>query len=346
LALALWFLAAILDYKVALPGYRYQFPRDHFSHPEYRTEWWYYTGNVHASDGHRYGFELVFFRQGKDHKPSDNPTAWRLDDLYLAHLALTDIDGGHFRYCKRLNRPGPGIAGVSFDEGRIWNGNWQVRWDKATNVQSLTAVAEGVNFSLRLTPGKPPVINGENGVSQKAAGAGRASYYVSFPRLAVDGKLNGADVTGTAWMDHEWFTQQLDASQRGWDWFSVQLENGADLMLFDLRHSDGTVEPYSSGTFIAKDGRATHLKRADFELLPLEYWTSPKTGAKYPVKWRIAVPSKGVALECTAAVRAQELVDEEDAGLTYWEGAVTYSGSSAGVGYLEMTGYAAPVKLY
>jgi predicted secreted hydrolase len=269
-----------------------------------------------------------------------------LDDLYLAHLALTDIDGGHFRYCKRLNRPGPGIAGVSFDEGRIWNGNWQVRWDKATNVQSLTAVAEGVNFSLRLTPGKPPVINGENGVSQKAAGAGRASYYVSFPRLAVDGKLNGADVTGTAWMDHEWFTQQLDASQRGWDWFSVQLENGADLMLFDLRHSDGTVEPYSSGTFIAKDGRATHLKRADFELLPLEYWTSPKTGAKYPVKWRIAVPSKGVALECTAAVRAQELVDEEDAGLTYWEGAVTYSGSSAGVGYLEMTGYAAPVKLY
>ena len=346
MALALWFLAAILDYKVALPGYHYQFPRDHFSHPEYRTEWWYYTGNVHASDGHRYGFELVFFRQGQEHKPSGNPSAWRVDDLYLAHLALTDIDGGHFRYFKRLNRAGPGIAGVSSDEGRIWNGNWQVRWDKATNVQSLTAMADGVNFSLRLTPGKPPVINGENGVSQKAAGAGRASYYVSFPRLAVDGKLNGADIAGTAWMDHEWFTQQLDASQRGWDWFSVQLENGADLMLFDLRRSDGTADPYSSGTFIAKDGRATHLRRADFELQPLEYWTSTKTGAKYPVKWRIAVPSMGVALECTAAVRAQELVDEEDAGLTYWEGAVTYSGSSAGLGYLEMTGYAGPVKLY
>lgn len=346
MALALLFLAAVLDYKVALPGYRYQFPRDHFNHPEYRTEWWYYTGNVRARDGHRYGFELVFFRQGQgqDRKPADNPSAWRVDDLYLAHLALTDIDAGHFRYWKRLNRAGPGIAGVSFDEGRIWNGNWQVRWDKASDTQSLTAVADGVEFSLRLTPGKPPVIHGENGVSQKAAGAGKASYYVSFPRLAVEGRLNGAEVAGSAWMDHEWFTQQLDASQPGWDWFSIQLENGADLMLFDLRRTDGAIDPYSSGTFIAKDGRATHLKRADFDLQPLEYWTSPKTGAKYPVKWRISVPSMGVALESTAAVRGQELVSHDDSSPTYWEGAVTYSGSSAGVGYVEMTGYSGPVK--
>ena len=348
MTLVLLFLAAALDYKVALPGYHYQFPRDHFSHPDYRTEWWYYTGNVRARDGHRYGFELVFFRQGQgqdeDRKPTANPSAWRVDDIYLAHLALTDIDAGHFRYLKRLNRAGPGIAGVSFDDGRIWNGNWQVRWDKESNVQTLTAVAEGVNFSLKLTPTKPRIINGESGVSQKAAGAGKASYYVSFPRLTVEGRLNGADVVGSAWMDHEWFTQQLDASQQGWDWFSVQLANGADLMLFDLRRTDGSIDPYSSGTYIAKDGHATHLKRADFELQPLEYWTSPKTGAKYPVKWRISVPSLGVALECRAAVRAQELVSEDDSGLTYWEGAVTYSGTSPGVGYLEMTGYAGAVK--
>jgi predicted secreted hydrolase len=344
LALVLLFLAAILDYKVALPGYHYQFPRDHFNHPEFRTEWWYYTGNVRARDGHRYGFELVFFRQGQDRKP-DNPSVWRVDDLYLAHLALTDIDAGRFRYYKRLNRAGPGIAGVSFQEGRIWNGNWQVRWDKASDVQSLSAVADGVSFSLRLTPVKPPVINGVNGVSQKAAGAGKASYYVSFPRLAVEGRLDGAEVAGSAWMDHEWFTQQLDASQQGWDWFSVQLANGADLMLFDLRRTDGATDPYSSGTYIAPDGRATHLQRADFTLQPLEYWTSPKTGAKYPVKWRISVPSKGVVLECAAAVRGQELVSEDDCSPTYWEGAVTYSGSSAGVGYLEMTGYGKAVKL-
>jgi len=344
LALALLFFAIALDYKLALPGYHYEFPRDHFNHPEYRTEWWYYTGNVRARDGHRYGFELVFFRQGADRRPSGNPSAWRVDDLYLAHLALTDVDAGHFRYWKRTNRAGPGIAGVSIEDSRIWNGNWQVRWDKASDIQTLTAITEGLNFSLRLTPAKHAVINGENGVSQKAAGVGRASYYVSFPRLTVEGRLNGAEVTGAAWMDHEWFTQQLDASQRGWDWFSVQLENGADLMLFDLRRTDGTIDPYSSGTYIAKDGRSSHLKRDDFTLQPLEYWTSPKTGAKYPVKWRILVPSVGIALECTAALRDQELVSEDESGQTYWEGAVTYSGSSPGVGYLEMTGYAAPVK--
>jgi predicted secreted hydrolase len=343
LKLALLFFAA-LTYKVALPGYHYQFPRDHFSHPDYRTEWWYYTGNLHARDGHRYGFELVFFREGQDRRPSDNPSAWRVDDVYLAHLALTDIDAGRFRYFQRLNRAGPGIAGVSFDDGRIWNGNWQVRWDKSTDAQQLTAIAEGVDFALHLTPAKPAVINGENGVSQKAAGAGKASYYVSLPHLNVEGRLNGGEVAGTAWMDHEWFTEQLAPSQQGWDWFSVQLENGADLMLYDLRRTDGTIDPYSSGTFIAKDGHATHLKHSDFTLQPLDYWTSPKTGAKYPVKWRIAVPSVGVTLECNASVRAQELASEGDAGLTYWEGAVTYSGSSPGVGYLEMTGYAGPVK--
>jgi predicted secreted hydrolase len=341
LKLVLLFLVA-LNYKAALPGYHYQFPRDHFSHPDYRTEWWYYTGNVHARDGHRYGFELVFFRQGQDRK-DENPSTWRVDDVYLAHLALTDIDAGRFRYFKRLNRAGPGIAGVSFEDGRIWNGNWQVRWDKTSDVQSLTAIADGIDFSLRLTPAKPPVINGENGLSQKAAGAGKASYYVSFPRLAMEGRLNGAEVEGTAWMDHEWFTEQLDPAQRGWDWFSVQLANGADLMLFDLRRTDGSIDPYSSGTYIAKDGHATHLKRADFELTPLEYWTSPKSGAKYPVKWRISVPSMSLSLECTAAVKAQEL-SEWDSGLIYWEGAVTYAGSSPGVGYLEMTGYAGPVK--
>lgn len=345
MAFVLLLLAAVLDYKVALPGYHYQFPRDHFSHPEYRTEWWYYTGNVRARDGHRYGFELVFFRQGqRDGKQSNNPSVWRVDDLYLAHLALTDIDGGRFRYLKRLNRAGPGIAGVSFESGRIWNGNWQVLWDKPSNVQTLTAVAQGVSFDLRLRPDKPPVINGENGVSQKAAGAGKASYYVSFPRLAVEGRLNGAEVTGTAWMDHEWFSQQLDAGQQGWDWFSVQLEDGADLMLFDLRRTDGSTDPYSSGTYIAKDGRATHLRHADFDLQPVEYWTSPKTAAQYPVKWRISIPSLGLALECLAAVPDQELVSEDDTGPTYWEGAVTYSGSSKGVGYLEMTGYGKAVK--
>ena len=329
-----------------MPGYQYQFPRDHFSHTDFRTEWWYYTGNVSARDGHRYGFELVFFRQGQQDRPQEaNPSAWRIDDLYLAHMAVTDIDAGRFHYFERLNRAGPGIAGIAFDQGRIWNGNWQVRWDKTSDTQSLTATADGVNFELRLVPAKRPVIHGENGISQKSEGEGRASYYVSFPRLSVEGLLNGVEVNGSAWMDHEWFTQQLADNQQGWDWFSVQLENGSELMLFELRRTDGSIDPYSSGTYIAKDGRTSHLKRADFTLEPVDYWTSPKTGARYPVKWRIAVPSLGVRLECNAALRQQELVPEQEKGPAYWEGAVTYSGSSRGVGYLEMTGYGSRVKM-
>jgi len=336
-------LFAWIDYHIAVPGYHYQFPRDHFAHPEFQTEWWYYTGNLRGHDGHRYGFELVFFRQGNQDTPRDNPSAWRVDDLYLAHLALTDIDGNRFRSFQRLNRAGPGIAGVNFDEGRIWNGNWETRWDKSNGHQTLSAVAEGLRFTLRLTPETPPIIHGENGISRKAEGAGKASYYVSFPRLGVEGTLNGAAVSGTAWMDHEWFTGQLDASQQGWDWLSVQLNDGTELMLFDLRRKDGSIDDFSSGTYIARDGRATHLKRADFELQPLDSWTSPKTGAHYPVRWRISVPSLKLQLVCTAAIPNQELVSQDGASPTYWEGAVMYSGSAAGVGYLEMTGYGKPV---
>jgi predicted secreted hydrolase len=321
------------------------FPADFGAHPDFRTEWWYYTGNLSAKDGHRYGFELVFFRQGQRREPDGNPSAWRVDDLYLAHLAWTDIDGRRFRSYKRLSRAGPGIAGASFEEGRIWNGNWESRWNISTSRQTLSAIADDVRFTLRLAPLKPPVINGENGVSQKAEGAGKASYYVSFSRIAVEGTLNGAAVTGTAWMDHEWFTHQLEPDQRGWDWFSIQLDDGSELMLFQLRRMDGTVDPYSAGTFVARDGRSTHLRRSDFTLEPAAWWTSPKTHARYPIEWRIAVPSLNVKLRCAAAIPDQELVSEEESSPSYWEGAVVYSGTSAGRGYLEMTGYAKPMRL-
>jgi len=332
------------DWRAALPGYRYQFPRDHFDHPEFRTEWWYYTGNLRARDGRRYGFELVFFRQGQRRGPSGNASTWRVDDLYLGHLALTDIDGRAFRYFRRLNRAGPAIAGASFEERRIWNGNWEAKWDDAGG-QRLRAAAAGIRFTLRLKPLKPPVIHGENGVSQKAGGAGQASHYVSVPRLSVEGTLNGLQVAGTAWMDHEWFTHQLEPDQAGWDWFSAQFDNGAELMLFQLRRRDGSVDPWSAGTFIDREGKARHLKRAEFALAPLAWWTSPKTGARYPIRWRIEVPALGLALECAAAVPGQELAAEDGPGPSYWEGAVTYTGGAAGVGYLEMTGYAGPVQL-
>lgn len=337
--------ASAPGWRQAAAGYRYQFPRDHFAHRDFQTEWWYYTGNLRAAGGHRYGFELVFFRRGQDSTASDNPSVWRVDDLYLAHLALTDIDDKQFRSYQRLNRAGPGIAGVDFETGRIWNANWQAQWNKATGEQTLSAVAAGIRFTLHLTPDTPPIIHGEDGVSRKAAGEGQASHYVSLPRLEVSGTLNGAAVNGTAWMDHEWFSNLLDAGQRGWDWFSIQLEDGSELMLFQLRRLDGGKDAFSSGTYIARDGTTTHLMNADFSLEPLATWTSVATHGSYPIKWRISVPRLKLTLECAAAIPNQELVPEDSGGNAYWEGAVTYRGTAAGVGYLEMTGYAAPVKL-
>jgi predicted secreted hydrolase len=321
-------------YKQATPGYRYQFPRDHFDHPEFKTEWWYYTGNVRAADGRHYGFELVFFRQGEHREPVNNPSVWRVDDLYLAHLALTDVDGHKFHYFERLNRAGPGIAGVSFENGRIWNGNWLTQWDG--DAQTISAVEDGIRFTLHLTPRTAPFIHGENGVSQKSESPGHASYYVSFPLMAVEGSLNGAAVTGTAWMDHEWFTNLLDDSTQGWDWFSAQFDNHTELMLFGLRGK----QAYASGTYIDAAGRPVHLKRSDFAMQPLDYWISPKTGARYPVRWRVTVPSLKISVECVAAIPNQELASKDKYTPTYWEGAVRYSGSAAGVGYLELTGYA------
>ncbi len=329
-------------YRQAVPGYRFEFPRDHFEHPDFQTEWWYYTGNVATDSGHKYGFELVFFRVGMPGVPAKPETAWDMHDLYLAHLALTDIDAQKFRKFERLNRAGPGIAGASFEQGRIWNGNWQCVWDRANSAQTISAVADDVRFTLRLTPQKPPVIHGENGVSVKSETPGHASHYVSFTRLGVTGSLNGATVHGQAWMDHEWFTSLIAAGDQGWDWFSIQLDNHTELMLFELRPKDGKAPRFLSGSYIDAAGHATHLEGSKFTLEPLETWTSPETHGKYPVRWRIEVPSLKIALECKAQMAAQELVSKARFGPSYWEGAVRYEGSATGIGYLEMTGYAAP----
>jgi predicted secreted hydrolase len=335
-----WALAATVEpYREAAPGYRYAFPRDHFEHPDFRTEWWYYTGNLRDSAGKRFGFELVFFRQGQRSGERNNPSAWRIDDLYLAHLALTDVGGKKFYSYRRLNRAGPGIAGASFAEQRVWNGNWWARWESGKQV--LEATGDEFRFRLLLNPVKPPVIHGVDGISQKSDEPGGASHYVSAPRLVVSGELAIAGVrhtvTGVAWMDHEWFTHQLAEGQIGWDWFSVQLDNETELMLFQLRRKDGRTDAHSAGTYIDREGHARHLAHAEFSLVAGRRWKS------YPVEWQIRVPALGIALEAKAALDEQQLADKT--GPTYWEGAVTYSGSAAGVGYLEMTGYDKPLRL-
>ena len=376
--LVVWAPAAaevVYKWEVALPGYRYEFPRDHFNHPGYQTEWWYYTGNLKTSQGHRFSFELTFFRQGMARRPSppagaktggaqpsetNSPAAseWRVNDIWLAHLALSDLDAGRFYHFERMNRAGPGLAGADLATRRIWNGNWEVRFDTVVPspqpAQRLQAVSD--DFTLRLTLGsqKPPVIHGVNGVSQKAEGRGQASHYISFTRLNATGTLvlgrQSFSLTGLAWMDHEFFSHQLTPEQVGWDWLSIQLSNGDELMLYRLRRRDGTVDPYSAGTFVDARGATRHLAASDFSLAPGATWTSPATHARYPVQWTIRVHSLALELTVSTPLDSQELVNRSLYWPTYWEGAITVSGAQqggtvSGVGYLEMTGYDRAVAL-
>jgi len=346
------------QWQLALPNYRYQFPRDHFNHPDYQTEWWYYTGNLRAPDGHRFGFELTFFREGiqlSKQQASESSAPWRPDQIYLAHLALSDIDGQEFFHTERLNRAGPGLAGSSFDQQRYWNGNWQVRWSSlATGEQELQAVCDRFTLRLKLNPGKPPVIHGpvihgKDGVSQKGPLPGEASHYISFTRIHATGELTGwksrwYPLSGLAWMDHEFFSQTADETLAGWDWFAIQLYNREELMLYRLRRKSGEWDAFSSGTYVDAQGRAHFLSASDFSLSPGETWRSAASGARYPVVWGISIPCLQLQLTVRTALKNQELFSRDSVTPTYWEGAVTYDGHIhsrpvQGLGYLEMTGY-------
>ena len=341
-----------VPYRVALPGYRYEFPRDFFAHPEFQTEWWYATGNVNSADGRAFGFELTFFRQAVS-RDELKRGAWDVRDIYLAHLALSDLDGGRFYHSERVNRSGPGIAGVDPANGKVWNGNWFATW-KNDGTQNLTAQSDEFQFDFTLKPEKAPVIHGENGVSQKAEGAGRASHYFSQTRLATTGTivLRGKQfaVSGLSWMDHEFFTHQLGADQTGWDWSSIQLEDKTELMLFILRRKDGSIDPYSSGTYVDPLGQAAHLHANEFALTPSgATWKSNQTGATYPIAWSVVVPKLEIELSATTRLPQQELTSTSKLAPGYWEGAMEFSGKRGaalihGAGYLEMTGYDRPLQ--
>jgi predicted secreted hydrolase len=340
--------ATAQDYQIAQPGYTFVFPRDYFNHEDYQTEWWYYTGNVKAADGHRFGFELTFFRQGVSRAASSNP--WFVHDLWMAHIALSDITGQRFYSEERLNRSGPGVAGVDAQAGLVWNGNWHAHISEQS--EELRGVADKFSLALQLRPVKPPVIQGQDGVSRKAEGAGHASHYFSLSRLSTTGSiaLNGKtyQVEGTSWIDHEFFTGSMAENETGWDWLSVQLADGAELMLYRLRHKDGSIDPSSSGSYVDASGKSQFLSAGDFTMTPTadttaETWTSPATKATYPVRWHVSIPRLNLQLDVTTPLRSQELASK--LGTSYWEGAIDVVGARSqsplrGVGYLEMTGYA------
>lgn len=345
LALLLAVTGSATDYQAAAPGYRFQFPRDDFNHPDYQTEWWYYTGNLTSSDGRRFGFELTFFRQGISRQPDSS--AWYVHDLYLAHLAVSDISGGHFYHAERINRAGPGIAGVDASTGLIWNGNWQLHLDD--RAQQLRAATPSFGLDLRMTSAKPVVIQGRDGISQKAAGAGHASHYLSLTRLLTSGsiELNGKTwrASGSSWMDHEFFSGSMASDETGWDWLGLQLADNTELMLYRLRHRDGSVDPYSSGSYVDATGKSTFLPLSDFSMTPSgDQWTSPQTHRSYPLRWHVSIPRLQLQIDIRTPLPDQEFPG--DIGPGYWEGAVNVTGQHSGgsvhgVGYLEMTGYGA-----
>jgi predicted secreted hydrolase len=333
-------------WKEASPARPITLPADHASHPDYKLEWWYYTGNVEAGRGQRFGYQLTFFRIGVDSAPA-NPSRWAVRDLYMTHLALTDVTGRRYQFTERMNRRGPGWAGAATDRYRVWNENWQASIDG--RVHHLQAQTPAFAIDLQLTEDRPAVLHGDRGYSRKGAAAGNASHYYSLTRMPTRGTITvggrAFDITGLSWMDHEFGTSFLEPEQIGWDWFSIQLEDGRDLMIFQLRRADGTIDPRSSGTLVEPGGATTPITlESGFRLQPGRTWTSPVSGSAYPVQWTVALPHAGINLSVSAAMDDQELHTEHSTGVTYWEGAVDVAGQvngrpAKGRGYLEMTGY-------
>ena len=335
-------------WRAAAEDYTLVFPRDHASHPDYRIEWWYYTGNLEASDGRRFGYQVTFFRVGIDREPV-NPSRWAVRDLYMAHLAVTDVSAGRHLVAERLNRAGVGWAGARTDRLEVWNEGWKLEQDGRSHVLTAMSDRDAFGVDIRLAADGAPVMHGTNGFSQKGSQVGNASHYYSFTRMRTSGRLTidreTIEVEGLSWMDHEFGTTFLESTQQGWDWFSLQLDDGTDLMVYLLRQQDGSRDAHSSGTLVDAQGGIVALGADDYRLVPGRIWSSPTSGARYPVEWRIEIPSVALELEVRAAVDAQELHTEQSTGVTYWEGAVDAVGTRAGHpvagrGFLELTGYA------
>ncbi len=316
-----------------------EFPRDHGPHPRFRNEWWYYTGVLQTATGRQFGFELTFFRVALQAQPLTG-NAWRSNQIYFAHFAVTDVAEARFYAFERVSRPADGLAGARAEPFAVWLEDWQVAGEDTWALQASEAQ---VSLRLSLRPQRPPVLNGERGLSRKSAAAGNASYYYSVPRLLADGELrvgsSSYQLGGPVWLDREWSTSALGGEQVGWDWFALHLDDGSNLMLYQLRDRRGAADPFSAGTWSFANGEVVHLPAGAFRAQPRVFWTAPDT-ARYPIGWDVVLPDYQVRL----AVRALQEDQWLNFTVPYWEGAVAVTGERAGrplqgVGYLELTGY-------
>jgi len=342
----------VAGYASALQPRTFRFPEDHGPHPDYRNEWWYVTGNLDGPGGERFGFELTVFRFSlapPGEAVNENASDWKTDQVYIGHFAVSDIDNEEFHVAQRYSRGSMGLAGAQAAPFRVWLEDWSIKEPDAQQTEALSpwelhASDKDISLDLHLMPLKDPVLNGVEGLSQKALEPGNASYYYSISRIATNGTLQiGATtyaVSGLSWLDREWGSSALSKDQQGWDWFALQLSDGSDLMYYALRQNDGTRDEHSAGTWIDAAGRATHLDHDDVVIEVSKYWKS-KQGGRYPAEWTISVPKLDLQIEVVPVLRNQELITT----VRYWEGAVDVQGTLDadvinGRGYVELTGYA------
>jgi predicted secreted hydrolase len=320
------------------------FPLDHGPHPEYAIEWWYYTGNLDSAQGRHFGYQLTFFRIGLTATPAVRASDFATSNIYMAHFALTDVASQKFYAFERFSRSAAGLAGAQGQPFRVWLEDWNATGAGADGLpMRLQAAQDDVAIDLMLEGGKPVVLQGDRGLSQKSDEPGNASYYYSLTRMPTRGSIRiGAetsDVSGLSWMDREWSTSSLGANAVGWDWFAVQLSDGRDLMYAQLRDATGAAI-YSDGTLVDQTGATRRLARSEVSLEATGEWTSPRSGGRYPAAWRLRIASEALDLTLTPYLADQEL----PLTTVYWEGAVKIAGTAAGVpiggnGYVELTGY-------
>ena len=339
-------------FQEAVSGYTYQFPRDDFSHDNFRVEWWYYTGNLESDKGRRFGYQLTFFRVGLEgYNPINNPSKWKVDHIYFAHMTVSDIQNKKFHFFERINRKGIKNAGAAPARFMIWNSDWNLSAEE--NMQKIKALENDTGIELSLIPIKKRVFHGKNGISIKGSNKGNASHYFSYTRMKTEGSIfikgEKFQVKGSSWMDREFSSNPLNPSLAGWDWFSIKLDNQTEIMLYQLRKKNGNTDPNSSGTFISADQNYHHLTLNEFSISNKSSWTSEKTGAIYPAVWEIDILESDIHLIITPDFSSQELYHLRSISGSYWEGSVSIKGSVGGkpvtgTGYVELVGYEKALK--
>lgn len=349
-ALALASAAADSGFARALEPRAFTFPRDHGPHFDYQTEWWYYTGHLTAENGEHFGYQLTFFRRGLTPGAPPAEAGLATNQIYFAHFALTDVSGQRHTFAERFSRGAAGLAGASAEPFGVWLENWSVESLNADGSEVRLRAQEGeINLDLNLRATKPIVAHGEQGLSQKSNEPGSASYYLSYTRMTTTGQVlahgQSLTVSGESWFDHEWSTSALGNGVVGWDWFSLQLSDGREVMFYGLRRADGSLESVSAGTLVEADGTARPLPAAEVFIETRAEWRSPSTQASYPARWHLSIPSAQIELDIEPWLAEQEM----RVSFAYWEGAVYFTGTSQGApitgnGYIELTGYVASME--